>query len=68
LLVIRQGNTLTAVARAMINQLNLMDANLLGVVLNRVKRADTYYPDGYYYKIHKKYQGNKEKKLEINQD
>jgi len=50
LLVIRQGNTLVAAARTMINQLNLMDANLLGVVLNRVKRNDMNYPNGYYYK------------------
>ena len=61
LLVIRQGNTLVAAARAMINQLNLMNANLLGVVLNRVKRTDTYYPNGYYYGTHGK--KSKEKKL-----
>ncbi len=59
LLVIRQGNTLTATARAMVNQLNLMNANLLGVVLNRVPRTGTYYPDGYhrsanYFKIAKR--------------
>jgi capsular exopolysaccharide synthesis family protein len=48
LLVVRQGNTLTAVARAMLDQLRLMDANVLGVVLNRVPRTDTYYFDGYY--------------------
>jgi succinoglycan biosynthesis transport protein ExoP len=59
LLVIRQGNTLTAVARAMVNQLNLMDANLLGIVLNRVPRTGAHYPDGYrrfanYFKIPKR--------------
>ena len=50
LLVIQPGVTLTTSARAMINQLNLMEANVLGVILNRVSHADTYYPNGYYYK------------------
>jgi len=54
LLVIRQGNTHTAAARAMLNQLNLMKANVLGVVLNRVSHADTYYPNGYYYNTQQK--------------
>jgi polysaccharide biosynthesis transport protein len=46
LLVIRQGNTLTAAARAMIDQLKLIDANVLGVVLNGVPSAENYYFDG----------------------
>ena len=68
LLVIRQGNTLTAVAQAMINQLNLMDGNILGVVLNRVPRAASFYPDGYYRKVHKKNRRKKEKEQESIQD
>lgn len=43
LLVVRQGETLAAEARAMIDQLRLIDANVLGVVLNGVPRANTYY-------------------------
>lgn len=52
LLVVRQGDTLTAVARSMLDQLKLIQANLLGVVLNRASRANTYYFDGYYHNIH----------------
>jgi capsular exopolysaccharide synthesis family protein len=48
LLVIRRGDTLTAVARAMLDQLKLIDANVLGVVLNRVPPTETYYFDGKY--------------------
>jgi polysaccharide biosynthesis transport protein len=49
LLVIRQGNTIAQVARAMMEQLRLKKANVIGVVLNRVKRVDSYYYyDGYY--------------------
>jgi polysaccharide biosynthesis transport protein len=66
LLVIRQGNTLTSVARDMINQLDLMDANLLGVVLNRVKRRDSYYSDIHYYDVRENKAEEKEKVLEIN--
>jgi Mrp family chromosome partitioning ATPase len=47
LLVVRQGGTITASARAMLDQLNLVGASVLGVALNRVPRADTYYFDGY---------------------
>jgi capsular exopolysaccharide synthesis family protein len=49
LLVVRQGGTITASARAMLDQLNLIGASVLGVALNRVPRADTYYFDGYYH-------------------
>jgi len=49
LLVVRQGGTITASARAMLDQLNLVGASVLGVALNRVPRADTYYFDGYYH-------------------
>jgi capsular exopolysaccharide synthesis family protein len=52
LLVIRQGGTITASAHAMLDQLNLLGASVLGVVLNRVPRADTYYFDGYYHHDH----------------
>ena len=38
LLVIRQGGTITASAHAMLDQLNLLGASVLGVVLNRVPR------------------------------
>jgi capsular exopolysaccharide synthesis family protein len=47
LLVVRQGGTLTAVARAMLDQLKLMNANVLGAVVNRVPLTDAYYFDGY---------------------
>lgn len=42
-MVVRQGDTLTAVARAMLDQLNLMDANVLGAVLNCVPQKQSYY-------------------------
>jgi Mrp family chromosome partitioning ATPase len=48
LLIVRHGSTITAVARAMLRQLNLMEVNVLGAILNRVPRAETYYFDGYY--------------------
>jgi len=51
LLVVRQGGTITAVARSMLDQLKLMNANVLGAVLNRVRLADTYYFDGSSHKI-----------------
>jgi succinoglycan biosynthesis transport protein ExoP len=47
LLVVRQGGTITAIARAMLDQLKLMNANVLGAVLNRVALTDAYYFDGY---------------------
>jgi succinoglycan biosynthesis transport protein ExoP len=43
LLVVRQGGTITAVARAMLDQLKLMNANVLGAVVNRVPLTDAYY-------------------------
>jgi capsular exopolysaccharide synthesis family protein len=46
LLVFRQGSTINAKARAMLDQLKLIDANVLGIVLNRVPGAETYYFDG----------------------
>jgi len=51
LLVVRQGGTITAVARSMLDQLKLMNANVLGAVLNRVPLADTYYVDTHSRKI-----------------
>jgi capsular exopolysaccharide synthesis family protein len=45
-LVVRQGDTITATARAMLDQLNLMDANVLGAVLNCVPQKQAYYFDG----------------------
>jgi Mrp family chromosome partitioning ATPase len=49
LLVIRQGGTITASAHAVLDQLSLIGASVLGVALNRVPRADTYYFDGYHH-------------------
>ncbi len=48
LLVVRQGGTITSIARAMLNQLKLIGASVIGVVLNRTSGIDTYYFDGYY--------------------
>ena len=48
LLVVRQGGTSIGVAHAMLEQLNLMGANVIGVVLNRVRRAGTHYLNKYY--------------------
>jgi Mrp family chromosome partitioning ATPase len=48
LLVVRQGGTSAGVARAMLDQLNLMGANVLGVVVNRVRRSRNYNLKGYY--------------------
>lgn len=45
LLVVRQGGTITAIARTMLEQLNLMDANVLGAVLNGMSQKQTYYFD-----------------------
>jgi polysaccharide biosynthesis transport protein len=44
-MVIRQGDTLTAVARSMLDQLNLMDANIFGAVLNCAPQKQSYYFD-----------------------
>jgi len=44
-LVVRQGDTLTAVARAMLDQLNFMEANVFGAVLNCVPKKQSYYFD-----------------------
>jgi Mrp family chromosome partitioning ATPase len=43
LLVVRLGATITVSARAMLDQLELIGANVLGVALNRVPRAEMYY-------------------------
>jgi capsular exopolysaccharide synthesis family protein len=43
LLVVRLGGTISVSARAMLDQLQLIGANVLGVALNRVPRADSYY-------------------------
>ncbi len=45
-LVVRQGDTITAVARAMLDQLHFMDANVFGAVLNCVPQKQSYYFDG----------------------
>jgi Mrp family chromosome partitioning ATPase len=45
LLVVRQGGTITAIARAMLDQLDLMEANVLGAVLNCISQKQTYYFD-----------------------
>jgi len=45
ILVVRQGTTMTGVARAMLDQLNLMDANVFGAVLNGISQKETYYFD-----------------------
>ncbi len=47
LVVVRQGETKTSAARALKDQLQLMDVPLMAAVLNRVKRTDEYYYDGY---------------------
>jgi capsular exopolysaccharide synthesis family protein len=44
-LIVRQGDTITAVARAMLDQLNLMDANVFGAVLNCTPEKQSYYFD-----------------------
>lgn len=44
-LIVRQGDTITAVARAMLDQLNLMDANIFGAVLNCTPEKQSYYFD-----------------------
>jgi capsular exopolysaccharide synthesis family protein len=45
IMVIRQGDTLTAVARSMLDQLNLMDVTIFGAVLNCVPQKQSYYFD-----------------------
>jgi capsular exopolysaccharide synthesis family protein len=52
LLVVRQGDTISAVARAMLDQLRRMEAHVLGVVLNGARSANTYGLDGYYRNTH----------------
>jgi capsular exopolysaccharide synthesis family protein len=64
LLVIRQGGTITASAHAMLDQLNLVGASILGVALNRVPRADSYYFDGYYHHNDVEKLEEQEKKVE----
>ena len=44
-LVVRQGDTLTSVARSMLDQLNFMEANVFGAVLNGAPQKQTYYFD-----------------------
>src|SRR5512138_433584 len=44
-LVVRQGETITAIARSMLDQLNLMDVNVFGAVLNCISQKQTYYFD-----------------------
>jgi len=51
LLVVRQGVTMADTACALLDQLNLMGVNVLGVVLNRVRRAGAHSLDGYYRNI-----------------
>ena len=45
ILVVRQGDTITGVARAMLGQLNLMESNVFGAVLNCVPQKQSYYFD-----------------------
>jgi capsular exopolysaccharide synthesis family protein len=62
LLIVRQGDTITAVARAMLDQLKLMEANVLGVVLNCARGVNAHDLDGYYRNTNaKKPKGNVEK-------
>jgi tyrosine-protein kinase len=68
LLVVRQSSTITAVARAMLKQLNLMDVNVLGVVLNRVPRTEAYYFDGYHFSAHGEGQEDGLKKIKASQN
>jgi capsular exopolysaccharide synthesis family protein len=68
LLVVRQGSTITSVARSMVDQLNLMGANVLGVVLNRVPRTATYHSDGYYSHIAEDKIGTNMEPVEPNQN
>jgi Mrp family chromosome partitioning ATPase len=44
-LVVRQGDTLTSVARSMLEQLHFMEANVFGAVLNGAPQKQTYYFD-----------------------
>lgn len=49
LLVVRQATTTAAAARAMLDQMKLIGARVLGLVVNRVSRSNTYYYyDGYH--------------------
>ena len=43
--MVRQGDTITGVARSMLDQLNFMDANVFGAVLNCVPQKQSYYFD-----------------------
>jgi Mrp family chromosome partitioning ATPase len=44
-IVVRQGDTMTGAARTMLDQLNFMEANVFGAVLNCVPQKQTYYFD-----------------------
>lgn len=48
LLVIQQRGTKASIARSIMDQLDLIGVNPIGVVFNRVSRSDVYYYDGYY--------------------
>jgi capsular exopolysaccharide synthesis family protein len=65
LLVVRQGGTITAVARAMLDQLKIMDVHVIGVVLNCIPRTDSYYFDGYYRIVHKDKNKDMQKEIEV---
>jgi receptor protein-tyrosine kinase len=54
ILVVRLGGTITDDARAMLDQLELMGAHVLGAALNRVPHGDTYYFSGSYSIVDKK--------------
>jgi len=61
LLVIKAGATKTAAAQQTVNQLRRLNANLLGVVLNRVPtRGSHYYSNEYY--SYQEYYSNSDKK------
>ncbi len=61
LLVVKAGATKTAAAQQTVNQLRRLNANILGVVLNRVPtRGSHYYSNGYY--SYQEYYGKSDKK------
>jgi len=63
LLVVMVGETKAAAAQQTVDQLRRLNANILGVVLNRVPTRGSryYYSNGYYYS-YQDYYGNSEKK------
>jgi capsular exopolysaccharide synthesis family protein len=62
LFVVRQATTTAAAARAMLDQMKLIGVNVLGAVVNRVPRSDTYY---YYDGYHREPSKEKAKELKL---